>query len=165
MQFNALFPHCLFVLASWLLQKPTFCASRYFALKLQLSGRILIPKILIYKSKRTVMESLSFSVRTSHFCCILVLKQAIKNITCYIFMYSWFILIHNWTKYSHPRSGVLWVTIQQVWGIIDKSFMHVHGSVAQWIRRLPTEQEIVGSSPAWVISFVRSFGSFSSWNQ
>ena len=23
----------------------------------------------------------------------------------------------------------------------------VHGSVAQWIRRLPTEQEIVGSSP------------------
>ena len=28
------------------------------------------------------------------------------------------------------------------------------GSVAQWIRRLPTEQEIVGSSPAWVKPFV-----------
>ena len=27
------------------------------------------------------------------------------------------------------------------------------GSVAQWIRRLPTEQEIVGSSPAWVNLF------------
>ena len=27
------------------------------------------------------------------------------------------------------------------------------GSVAQWIRRLPTEQEIVGSSPAWVKKF------------
>ena len=33
---------------------------------------------------------------------------------------------------------------------IDKILVEVgrHGSVAQWIRRLPTEQEIVGSSPA-----------------
>ena len=32
--------------------------------------------------------------------------------------------------------------------ILFKGFEGVHGSVAQWIRRLPTEQEIVGSSPA-----------------
>ena len=31
--------------------------------------------------------------------------------------------------------------------------LRFHGSVAQWIRRLPTEQEIVGSSPAWVNPF------------
>ena len=31
------------------------------------------------------------------------------------------------------------------------------GSVAQWIRRLPTEQEIVGSSPAWVKIFHSRF--------
>ena len=33
---------------------------------------------------------------------------------------------------------------------IDKILVALghHGSVAQWIRRLPTEQEIVGSSPA-----------------
>ena len=31
--------------------------------------------------------------------------------------------------------------------------LRFHGSVAQWIRRLPTEQEIVGSSPAWVKLF------------
>ena len=31
------------------------------------------------------------------------------------------------------------------------------GSVAQWIRRLPTEQEIVGSSPAWVNPFESFF--------
>ena len=32
----------------------------------------------------------------------------------------------------------------------DKILVEIghHGSVAQWIRRLPTEQEIVGSSPA-----------------
>ena len=35
--------------------------------------------------------------------------------------------------------------------------MHFEGSVAQWIRRLPTEQEIVGSSPAWVKTFLVLF--------
>ena len=33
------------------------------------------------------------------------------------------------------------------------SVVPLQGSVAQWIRRLPTEQEIVGSSPAWVNPF------------
>ena len=40
-----------------------------------------------------------------------------------------------------------------------KGFESVHGSVAQWIRRLPTEQEIVGSSPALVKPFSVIFDS------
>ena len=33
--------------------------------------------------------------------------------------------------------------------------MNINGPVAQWITRLPTEQKIAGSIPAWIDNFVQ----------
>ena len=59
--------------------------------------------------------------------------------------------------------SMLWTTLNENYWTKAKNKSHQYvyyhtvllhnGSVAQWIRRLPTEQEIVGSSPAWVKLF------------
>ena len=78
LQLNALFPHCLFILASWLLQKPALCAPRYFALKL-------------IKWSNSYSENFDIYTSVVFWC----LNQVITNITCYILLHSWFILIQN----------------------------------------------------------------------